>query len=276
MFSGGIASINVGKEETPFDVHMELLCERSPFFNRVFGERYNTPLTEAYSLPDDDPNTFAEFVGWVYRETIFQDQAFPSWIQLCRLWVLAYKFEVPRLQNSVMALFKDKLTHDTGTMGKGTVKFVYNHTAMNNPLRRMSADTWVWRVKKDQFESLKTDLPRPFLEDLCSGLFECIENSHKERDPLPQSDFEKRYYLDENSSESGPKAPDRTSSPAILQVEEYARLATPEQMANRKILRPRSRSRSVETREADQKVSVIASTDVQMGDISSQLGTLKM
>ncbi len=178
-----------------------------------------------------------------------------------------------------MAVCKDKLTHDTGIMGKGTIKFVYNHTAMNNPLRCMIVDTWVGRVKKDQFESLKTDLPRHFLEDLCSALFECVENSHKERDPLPQSDFEERYYLDEYSSESGPKTPDRTkdsTSPARSQVEEYARLATPEQMANRKILQPRSRSRSVETRETDEKASAIASTDVHIGDISSQLGMLKM
>jgi hypothetical protein len=276
VFSGGIASINVGMEGTPFDVHVELLCDRSPFFNRVFGERYNKPLTEDYSLPDDDPNTFTEFVRWVYQGTIFQDQAFPSWIQLCRLWVLARKLEVPRLQNIVMTACKNKLSHEPGVMGRREIKFVYNHTDMNNPLRRMVVDTWVGRMKEDQFESLKTDLPRPFLEDLCSGLFERVENSHEERDPLPQSDFDKRYYVDENSSASGPKIPDRNNGSTSPTVEDYARLATPEQMANRKILRPRSRSRSTETREADTKASAIASTDVQMGNISSELGRLKM
>jgi hypothetical protein len=97
--SGGIASLNVGTPETPFDVHLELLCDSSPYFNRLFIDRFARVPPATVRLPDDDPGAFTEFLNWVYRGTIFQNQLHPPLIELFRLWVLADKFEVPELQN---------------------------------------------------------------------------------------------------------------------------------------------------------------------------------
>ena len=292
MLSGGIASINVGTEGTPFDVHVELLCDCSPYFNRVFGERFTKPLTETISFPDTDPNTFTDFLAWLYRGNLFQDQDFPTWIQLCRLWVLASKLEVPRLQNLVMKFCKEKLSLDNGIVDKSAVQFIYENSDENSQLRCMAVDIWVSRMKKGMFESLKIGLPRHFLEDLCSELVERVEKTHEERNRLLESSFEARYFieLDEKSLKSRLKTPDkmeRDSFPARLATQEDreewvdpARLATPEQMANRKLLRPRSRSRSPGPCPADTKTLAIASTDAQMSenvsDIISQLGALKV
>jgi len=66
IFSAGVASINVGPEEVPFDAHIELLCDCSPYFNDIFEARYTEPLTEPVLLPDVDPECFSDFLCWAY------------------------------------------------------------------------------------------------------------------------------------------------------------------------------------------------------------------
>ena len=66
MLSGGIANLNVGTPETPFDVHVELLCDASPYFDKLFDNCFATVSAASVSFPDHDPDTFAEFLKGVY------------------------------------------------------------------------------------------------------------------------------------------------------------------------------------------------------------------
>lgn len=147
--SGGIASLNVGTPGTPFDVHLELLCDSSPHFNSLFNDRFATVPPATVRLPDDDPDTFTEFLNWVYYGTIFQNQLHPPWIELFRLWVLADKFEVPELQNLVVTRCKKKLDYQkNGVLATNTINYVYNNTVPGSPLRQMTVDTFAQRATK--------------------------------------------------------------------------------------------------------------------------------
>jgi hypothetical protein len=239
--SGGIASLNVGTPETPFDVHLELLCDSSPYFNRLFNDRFARVPPATVRLPDYDPGTFTEFLNWVYRGTIFQNQLHPPLIELFRLWVLADKFEVPELQNLVVTHCKKKLDYQkNGVVATNTINYVYNNTVPGSPLRQMTVDTFAQRATKAKFSKYREEVPRAFLEDLCVFWLE-------KRDIIDPSvnlspDFEALYFV-------YPPTPLKDSmgrilSPKTVEEPEIARSATSDEMKSRKILTPVSRKRS--------------------------------
>jgi hypothetical protein len=45
------------------------------------------------SLPEDDPDTFSNFLSWMYTVNISLDDK-SRWIDLCKLWVMADKYQV--------------------------------------------------------------------------------------------------------------------------------------------------------------------------------------
>ncbi|KAK3379109.1 hypothetical protein B0T24DRAFT_610717 [Lasiosphaeria ovina] len=64
-FGGRIVTIFVGVDRVKFTIHENLISESSPFFKAAFrgefGERNGV-----LELPDDDPDAFELFVGWLY------------------------------------------------------------------------------------------------------------------------------------------------------------------------------------------------------------------
>ncbi|KAJ5123782.1 hypothetical protein N7448_009879 [Penicillium atrosanguineum] len=66
--SGGVIKIDVGVSKVPFDVHLELLCACSPYFESLFQQRFKQALSdEVLCFPDDDPPVFAQLILWMYR-----------------------------------------------------------------------------------------------------------------------------------------------------------------------------------------------------------------
>ncbi|KAL4868418.1 hypothetical protein BDV12DRAFT_197291 [Aspergillus spectabilis] len=64
--SSGIVNLTVGNSETPFDVHIELLCDRSPYFDNLLQGRFSDPSPRELVFPNDVPDVFADFVSWAY------------------------------------------------------------------------------------------------------------------------------------------------------------------------------------------------------------------
>jgi hypothetical protein len=239
--SGGIASLNVGTPETPFDVHIELLCDSSPYFNNLFNDRFDRVPPATVRLPDDDPDTFTEFLNWVYRGTIFQNQLHPPLIELFRLWVLAQKFEVPELQNLVVTRCKQKLDYQKkGVLPTNTINYVYNNTIPGSPLRQMTVNIFAQRATKANFSRYREEVPRAFLEDLCVFWLEKGEIIDPGVNLSP--DFETLYFV-------YPATPLKDSQGRILsprreEEPEIVRPATSDEIESRKIITPRSRKRS--------------------------------
>lgn len=44
-------------------------------------------------LPEDDPDTFANFLSWMYTTYVSLDDQ-SNWTDLCKLWVMADKYQV--------------------------------------------------------------------------------------------------------------------------------------------------------------------------------------
>jgi len=228
-------NLNVGTPETPFDVHVERLCDCSPYFERMFQDRFDRVRVESVSLPDDDSDIFTEFLSWVYTGKIFQNEMQPTLGNLFQLWILAEKFEVPELQNLAVALCNQRLdSKSNGVIGTSTINYVYSNTLSGSLLRQMSVEIFVQRGKegmKARFSKHKTELPRAFLEDLCEFWFEQKEFSYAGIKAIPDSTaVPVRRFPSPTRSEEEVSPPARQASIA--------------QMETRSIKIPKTRNRS--------------------------------
>jgi hypothetical protein len=174
-FCGGVVGISIGPNATPFEfAHLKLLSDCSTVFKTFFEKG----LLSMDFLDHEDPDIFTEFLRWAYRGKIFEETT-PTWMQLCQLWLLAEKLEVPKLQSLVMDHCQCRSETDdydntdtSALMAESTVMFVYSKTAVGNPFRRIAVDSWRTVAGKTFFESVREKLPREFAKDLCLRFFE--------------------------------------------------------------------------------------------------------
>ncbi|KAL4883007.1 hypothetical protein BJY04DRAFT_216725 [Aspergillus karnatakaensis] len=103
--SSGIISLTVGEASIPFDAHIELLCDCSPYFDRLLQDRYSEKFTPEIILPNADPDAFTNFLRWAYSGTIADIDPvlanFTAIVRLFQTWTLAGKFEASALQDLV-------------------------------------------------------------------------------------------------------------------------------------------------------------------------------
>ncbi|OGM44047.1 hypothetical protein ABOM_007797 [Aspergillus bombycis] len=237
ILTAGIAHINVGVDDTPFDVHLELLCDHSPYFDELYEDRTVKPLTDfTISFPDDDPDVFSLLIGWMYRGEIAETSSAPrtSLYLLFELWVLAEKFKMVDLQNNVISLCKTRIDDKRGTIfGDHTIDYVYNRTLPKSPLRLLLIDTWVQYATKSRFLG-RENLPREFLEELCCALMEWKEGK---METVGHTDTAWPYLV-----HPSPWKDKARETPLQGEESEMMRLATPDQLKNRKFKRPSSRT----------------------------------
>ncbi|KAL3492452.1 hypothetical protein BJX62DRAFT_236271 [Aspergillus germanicus] len=264
--SAGIARINVGPDETPFDVHLELLCDSSPYFNNLYGDRTDSAISEVpITLPDVDPDVFAEAISWMYRGKLSSDLSTRDrGMAFCfELWVLAEKFEIPALQNQAIGICKARIDNSAATSlpSTQTIEYVYSNTKPGSPPRRLLLDVWSRRGTTPKFSDRKTGLPRAFIEDLCEALLDWAREKNVFVLPV-HTRPEGQYWVDG----TGLWAPDPSPSPAPVSVSapqaensNSPRLATPAQMANRRMKSPSPRL-SESSRKASGSLKVTGSS----------------
>ncbi|KAI9926054.1 hypothetical protein ASPWEDRAFT_25875 [Aspergillus wentii DTO 134E9] len=236
VLSGGFARLTVGKDEVPFDVHLELLRDCSPYFEDLFKHRGAEDITEQpVSFPDDDPDLFAQAISWMYRGSLAAESDYGvTKLFLLRLWVLAGKLQMAGLQNKVMSVFKIKLDRAPHIiMGTASIDYVYAHTLPDSPLRRLAVDEWARNVKRELFLFRKEKFPRAFVEDLCCALIAKTENTERTQDE--QIGFEQRYFVHPTPStdKDGDALP-----PSARESSELVTRATSAQMESRRVLSP--------------------------------------
>jgi hypothetical protein len=248
---------------TPFDVHVELLCDCSPYFDHLFRDRAVKSITDQpIRFQDESPDVFAELISWMYLGEVSVDLPSQPHILLFQLWVLAGKFEISELQNSVISLFKEIITDEPGTiLGNDTIDYVYAHTQPMSPPRLLVVDIWVRIATRLRFLAHRERFPRPFLEDFSCALIERMEITQATK--WESVDFQKRYFVQpipsKNEVSNNPEIPQR---------------ATPTQMGQRKI-KPLPRYSSTSSTSVASPASTAASVDPRV-EIAHDMGQLQI
>jgi hypothetical protein len=91
VFTGGMVAIKLRKLEREIYVHKKLLQSRSPYFAHVLTGCHAETTTIAVN--EVDANTFCQFLSWLYSNRFITPEE-DEWMGLCRLWLLAEKFQV--------------------------------------------------------------------------------------------------------------------------------------------------------------------------------------
>ncbi|KAF7886977.1 uncharacterized protein EAF02_003624 [Botrytis sinoallii] len=106
-----MVDIHVGKDEDSghFQLHKSILCEKVPYFEKMFNGNFEEGTTNSATLPEDDPEAFNILISWIYS-----DQVFPVGLRECthetwcvgKLYLLADKLCLPDLMDRIL----DELT----------------------------------------------------------------------------------------------------------------------------------------------------------------------
>jgi len=81
-------------------LHKDFLCHYSPFFNAAFNGTFKEGLTQEMTL-QADTTAFGIVAGWFYSQKI-EHLGPKSLVLLARVWILAQRFLLPKLQNMAM------------------------------------------------------------------------------------------------------------------------------------------------------------------------------
>lgn len=181
-----------------------------------------------------DPQTFADFLAFVYQGTLKGALVKPSWLRLCRLWILAGELKVYELQKHVVHWWKiksDEKDEKDEKIDEKTIRVLYDSTIECTDMKVLLLQTWKERAQKQQFDGMRSQLPRQFLEDLCRDLL--LGSSHS-------SEHSQDGFVDSKSTNSGDPIPKpRVISPQT--GENLTQPASTNQMAARIIRTPKGR-----------------------------------
>lgn len=246
--SAGTVRLDVGSPTVPFDVHIELICACSPYFDQWFKDRPATITTEhlirlSISFPEEDPEVFAELISWMYCRELSANLTSKQSIFVCKIWVLAQRFEMPELQNAVMSvigkILPDNWLKNTIPLGE-IVNYIYSHTLSGSMLRLVVSDTYSQNATSVQFSSDRQGLTSSFLEDLCLAFVE--ERASRESVGIEPTISMERYFVPLTPSKDDPRDSSVPSKTSQVKVD-YPQRASPAQLQSRKIHRHTSRVR---------------------------------
>ncbi|KAM0799089.1 hypothetical protein BDR22DRAFT_822699 [Usnea florida] len=68
FYKDSVVTIFVDKSKRPFYLHLDLLCDASPFFKAAFAGNFKEASEKTMQLPDVRENTFELFADWLYYQ----------------------------------------------------------------------------------------------------------------------------------------------------------------------------------------------------------------
>ncbi|KAJ9133521.1 Kelch repeat and BTB domain-containing protein 7 [Pleurostoma richardsiae] len=148
LFSERTVSVFVGRSRVKWTLHENLLSATSDFFRSAFNGGFRETVEDTIALPEDDPAAFELFVRWLYGRSIVPgsgaallpppDKGGTVTIQeYLRLYVLACKFLVEDLENSVVDIAHAYYNAGTRRPDIRDVQYVYDNTPPRSGMRRL-------------------------------------------------------------------------------------------------------------------------------------------
>lgn len=88
---------------TIFNVHKEVICFYSPYFDSVFNGPFIENEMQSIAVYKINSERFGMFIHWLYRQNLdFEEETYTRHNNLAELWLLARRFNISKLQNDVI------------------------------------------------------------------------------------------------------------------------------------------------------------------------------
>lgn len=200
----------VGKNKTPFYVHINLLCDASSFFKAAFTSQFREGSEKKMDLPEEDEALFDLFVQWLYHR---QYEIPPSpkdkaknggrYMQTMKLYVFADKYDISSLRSLIVE--KMFAVDKKGVLTLDAVAYLYENTSPNASMRRLLADWYACSYPSPWYQSdpiRKWFREHPeIMMDVMLGFAKAISRQHVEypfKGDMPEE------YKDQKQAEPAP------------------------------------------------------------------------
>ncbi len=218
-----MVDIYVGPEETLFRVHKKRLCDRIPFFEKMFKGGFKEASDNVARLPEDDPVAFDILVDWAYSPSprIIRDllnvtdkdgATVASWDPVA-FYTLAEKYCLPELQDIIMDVMIKYHKAQRELPSPDFAYRAYNDTSGDSPISKYALKSIYYILKEgsenesgwenEEIEKLFKELPTFAVDYL--GLERkkatpidprtsrrCEYHVHGEDEPCPPSKTDKK------------------------------------------------------------------------------------
>ncbi|KAH7417490.1 hypothetical protein BKA64DRAFT_636848 [Cadophora sp. MPI-SDFR-AT-0126] len=201
-----LVTLYAGKSKEKFIVHKEFACHYSPVLDAAFKSDFVEGQTQEYRFEDSSVEAVRLLVHWFYTQMLdiidptelvdehvegVIERALNQDMALIKLWVLAEKLLIPRLQNFVI----DEMERCGKIICRVPVqcfKEAYEKTSPGSPLRRFLVDDCGWYLVPEWYSKESNAFPSEMLIDLVTKLADTVES----RTMAPGYDMT-RYYVSE-------------------------------------------------------------------------------
>lgn len=169
FYNSPMVTVKVGLGRLPFYVHKNLLCDHSPYFAAALKGSYKESAG-SMELKEDNVEAFERLIQWLYKHDIVispignAPTTANRYRELIQLYILADKFDIPRLRNYVMTLLFDTIKSPDGNFRQGNtndyefcprmsaVLLVYENTLKDSLIRKFMAAFVVWHFTLRTYE----------------------------------------------------------------------------------------------------------------------------
>jgi hypothetical protein len=169
-----IVTITVGSALTAatFKIHKKILCQKIPYFDKMFNGGWIETEKKSANMPDDDPKAFKLLLGWVYlgKIEVPTDANGPvdSYIEL---FAMAEKFTLSRLADEVIEYLNAMMKAENLLPGTTQMVKAYQRTPSGSRLRLLMAHCCVF-------------ITLSYTDDLCNNAWskDKLQTAFKEND----------------------------------------------------------------------------------------------
>lgn len=179
-------------------VHKNLVCRDSSFFKAACKGAFREAQSNEVKLPDDEPETFDNFVQWLYTrdfEKPATEVGGPDWECFFDTYVLADKLGAPKFSNYVMNVMvheaETRWDQELSLPDAAAVCVAYENTPGSSPLRRFLVDLYCCN---NRLEIPKHAVPDEFVMEIAFTLKRRSVESGPPRRPWSYDGH--RYHLE--------------------------------------------------------------------------------
>lgn len=154
-----VVHLLVGEEETPFYVHLNMLCDASVVFKAAFCGPFKESSERSMRLPDDDVETIERMIHWLYFKyydlpKFDATQGADEWHwAIARLNTVADKYHIAPLSNDIIDKLFDMQNIPMHNLAPraNVISYIYKNNLENSSLCKLMVAWYVWCIDTEWY-----------------------------------------------------------------------------------------------------------------------------
>ncbi|TVY35863.1 Kelch repeat and BTB domain-containing protein [Lachnellula occidentalis] len=145
-----IVELFIGKEKKLLRVHKALLCQKVPYFAKMFQGGFKEAAENSATFPDDSEESFGLLIEWVYTgkvrplAEISIDKVLAANWSMINFYTLAEKICLTNLKDQILDCHRLYQTGRNELWDFPRMRKAWNTTAENSGLRRYAKDSLIY------------------------------------------------------------------------------------------------------------------------------------